>query len=1180
MASSTFDLQNRSSSRKDSDSVLPPLLATQFLGIFNDHAYKTAAVFAIIGSSGDYSRNAAFLAMITFVYALPFIVFPSPAGFFSDRFSKRNVIVLTKLAELVIMLLALLCFAKFAGWGMMPLIAVMFLMSAQSCFFSPAYNGIIPEFFSERKISRVNGISGMLSMLAVLLGMGLGGLVKSLAGERLHYCGLFCTGISLVGFLASLKVQPSPALNPGKRWTWLWFSDFMASLRKIFREKALFMCSLGDAYFSSVGIAFQSVLLVYGKFSLGLLKVPELVLLQLVSGLGIGLGCWLAGRISGRKVELGLVPYGAIGIFAFMLATLIPGPPVQFGYITVFPLLTVFLLLSGVSGGLFVVPLRAYIQQKSPAECKGEIIAGVNVMSFVGIAASGIILFLLTAGVPEGERSYLQGMERLRIFAVSAKPELLVILMSILTLAALVWACRTLPMFMVRCAVVTLTNIVYKLKVEGDENIPERGPALLVSNHISFVDGLLISAASSRIVRFMMHQDYYRHPLFHYFVKWAGFIEVPDGGRTGAVKAMIERAREALRNGDVVCIFPEGRLTRNGVMSEFKKGFSMLVPDGMDVPIIPVRLGMIWGSIFSHYYGKIKIRKPMELPHPASVTIGRPVPRDISAFGLRQVISEMAADSEMKPRNEERTIHYQFAKIAKRHPFRKTIFEKDKGKGIANFMLFYKSVLLSREIRRLDKSDSGCVGVLMPNCIAAAASILAVLDADKTPAVLNYSVPPGTMRAAIEKAGMKLVVTSRVFIKKARMEEFPEMVFLEDIAAGISLPRKLLWGILCAVLPHQETMNIVAPRSHRDVNSTAVVIFSSGSTGSPKGVMLSHRNINGDIYSFLRVMGWRPREDKILGNLPLFHSFGFTTSFWLPLMSGTTVVYTPNPLDMAAAAEAVEKFRITIMLSTCSFLQLFMKKCRKEQVASLRMVILGAEKMRQAVAEKFKELTGITPIEGYGCTELSPVVSINISNSILELGTQSGPVGSAGHPMPGICVKIGSPSDWSELPQGEEGLVLVKGANVMQGYLNEPEKSDEVIRNGWYNTGDIGKMDSEGRIWITGRLSRFSKIAGEMVPHEKIEEEIHSILGSEDRIVAVCGIPDERKGERIAVLHLAMDMSPRQIADAMRKRKIANLWIPDPADFRQIDQMPLLASGKLDLARLNKITGELFKTRV
>ncbi|HPO91647.1 MAG TPA: AMP-binding protein, partial [Victivallales bacterium] len=932
----------------------------------------------------------------------------------------------------------------------------------------------------------------------------------------------------------------------------------------------------GDAYFAAIGIAFQSILLVYGKFSLHLEKNIDLVILQLICGIGIGAGCYLAGRISGRKVELGIVPYGAIGIFIFMLIILFPGPPINLRGLTFYPILNIFLLLAGISGGLFVVPLRAYIQQKSSLERKGEVIAFTNVLSFIGIMLGGIILFLLTAGTGKNEYN-LQGIEQLRKYAITLKPEYLILMMSLLTITALIWACKTLPLLMVRFAVVTLTNIIYKLRIEGDENIPENGPALIVSNHVSFVDGLLISAASSRIIRFMMHQDYYRHPFFHYFVKWAGFIEVPDGHRTGAVKQMIQKTQEVLRKGEIVCIFPEGRLTRNGVMTEFKKGFKTLIPEDMDIPIIPVRLGLIWGSIFSYYYGKIKLRWPMEFPHPASITIGKPVKKDISPFQLRQIISELGAETEMTPRPEERPLHYQFAKIAKRHPFRKILFEKDKPEGIRNYSLLIKSILLSREIRKLDTRENSYIGILMPNSIATSASILAVMNADKTPAILNYTTAPDTLQKAIDLAEIKVILTSKLFIKKAKINETPQMVFLEDIAKKISTSQKIIWSILYLFLPRQELMNILAPITHRNVNSTAVIIFSSGSTGTPKGVMLSHRNINADIFSFIRVMGWRPREDKILGNLPLFHSFGFTTSFWLPLMTGTTVVYTANPLDMGAAAETIEKFKITIMLSTSTFLQIFIKKAKPEQVKSLRMVIVGAEKMRQEIAKKFRELYGITLIEGYGCTELSPVVSINIANSILELGTKSGPPGSAGHPMPGICVKIMDPTTLTELPPEQEGLIFVKGPNLMKGYLKDEEKTRNVIINGFYNTGDIGKLDNEGRLWITGRLARFSKIAGEMIPHELIEEEIHKILKSEDRILAVSSIPDKAKGEKIIVLYQKINLPPEEITSIMRKNNLPNLWIPDPSDFYQIDEIPILPSGKLDLAKLKSLS-EKFKT--
>jgi acyl-[acyl-carrier-protein]-phospholipid O-acyltransferase/long-chain-fatty-acid--[acyl-carrier-protein] ligase len=380
-----------------------------------------------------------------------------------------------------------------------------------------------------------------------------------------------------------------------------------------------------------------------------------------------------------------------------------------------------------------------------------------------------------------------------------------------------------------------------------------------------------------------------------------------------------------------------------------------------------------------------------------------------------------------------------------------------------------------------------------------------------------------------------------------------------------------LWGFLAAILPHQELMNILAPKTHRNVFATAVLLFSSGSTGSPKGVMLSHHNINSNVYSFYRIMGWDKNTDSILGNLPLFHSFGMTTCFWVPLMTGTKVVYVTNPLDAAATGKAIQEHGIRILLATPTFLQMYMRKCTGEQFKSLRLVVVGAEKLRADIATKFKEMTGLIPLEGYGCTELSPVVSINISNSILSLGTEAGKHGSVGMPMPGICVKITDPDTGKELPPNKEGLLLVKGPTVMQGYLGDPEKTAEAIKDGWYNTGDIAKVDPDDRITITGRLSRFSKIAGEMVPHELVENEIQTLLDTDTRTVAVSGAPDESKGEKLIVFHTEINLTPEEIIGKLREKELPNLWIPKAENFRKIESFPLLGSGKLDLAALKKM---------
>ncbi|OGV55904.1 MAG: hypothetical protein A2X49_07930 [Lentisphaerae bacterium GWF2_52_8] len=753
---------------------------------------------------------------------------------------------------------------------------------------------------------------------------------------------------------------------------------------------------------------------------------------------------------------------------------------------------------------------------------------------------------------------------------ISFSPELMLVTLAALTLIVSAYAFWLLPEFALRFVVVALTHSLYRIRISGEENIPEKGPALLVANHVSFVDGLLISACSSRIIHFLMHEDYYRSPFLYPLARIVGFIEVPNGGPR-KMSLMFEQTKDFLRRGEVVCVFPEGKLTRNGLMDEFKGGINRMMPEGMNVPIIPIRLGMIWGSIFSYYYGRLKFRFPRELPHPASVSIGPPAPPDCTPFELRQIVSELGAEAEMLPRPKERPLHCQFVKVAKQHPFRK-LLKDGNGVGLTAFETLLRGVILSREIRKLVPEEDKFVAVLLPNTSAETISLLAILFADKVPAPLNYTAARESLDSAVCKAGITKIITSRLFLKKINMQESPKMLFLEDIAAGISKKSRIAWTLLCALLPCRVLLDMISPESHRDVFKTAVLLFSSGSTGTPKGVLLSHHNINSDVYSFLRIMGWQS-TDGIAGNLPLFHSFGFTTCFWLPLTSGCQVAYIPNPLDGKAIGEAIAKHKLTLLLVTPSFLQSYMRKWDPKQLSSLRLVVSGAEKLRHDIAEKFKESTGLAVVEGYGCTELSPVVSINIGNSILNIGTIPGREGSIGAPMPGICVKIVDPETRKPLPPDTEGLMLVKGPNVMQGYLNDPEKTAEVLRDNWYNTGDIARMNSDGYLTITGRLSRFSKIAGEMVPHEMVEANLAELALCEDRCVAVSSLPDPDRGERLVVLVTSsFPLSAEDAVAKLRERNLPNLWIPRVNSFYKIAEIPMLGTGKLDLPKLKELT--------
>ncbi len=1157
------------SETKQFASKLWPLSTTQFFGVFNDNAFKMVAILSVIGKSSDYSNDAIFISFLTVVYVLPFLLMPVLAGYLADRFVKRNVMIVAKVAELLIMLLGAFTLYKFDTWGMWPLIAIMFLMASQSAFFSPAFNALLPEIFQERDISRANGIVGLLTFLAIITGVGGGVMIKELSGNNLWYCGALFSLFSLFGLIAVTKSLTGKRPENYTKWGWGLFKKNHKGFKLILNNRSILFAILGEGYFLAMGTALQALLLIFAKYSLNMSNDIDIGIIQLAPAFGIGLGCYLAGRLSGGKVELGLVPYGAAGLTIFLITTvLFPGAPIEISKHILYPNVLISLFMLGIAGGLFVIPLRAYQQQKSDQETRGSLLANANVICFSTILIAGLLMLLLTGGdkAAVSEGGFLPFI---KAYCFNFSPAPIFMGMAIFTLFITICAFSILPEFAMRFAGVTLTHTLYKLTIRGSENIPEKGPALIISNHVSFVDGLLLSASSSRMIRFMLTSDFYRRPILHRIFKWLNFIEVPDHHKPKGIKAAIEQAKEALRNGDIVCIFPEGKLTINGVMGEFKKGFQKMIPKEIDVPIIPIHIGKIWGSIFTYYYKKIKLRIPSKLPFPADITIGKPVPRDISPFALRQKIAEIAAENDMIPSRGEKVMHSAFAKRAKRHPFQKTLFNAEGG-GVANIAILMRAMVLSCEIRKLTTQRN--VGILLPNSTHTAVATLATLMADKVPAMLNFSVSDTTMDHSIAKAELDCIITSKFFIRKAKLTKRPEMIFLEDIAKNITSYVKIKFAIIAALVPHKLLMKYISPLTCNDLSADAVILFSSGSSGSPKGVLLSHHNINSNVTSLMYIMGWNPKTDGLLGNLPLFHSFGMTTSFWLPMVSGTKVIYLPNPLDSAGVGKLIAEHKLTVLLATPTFLQNYMRKSTPEQLQSLRFTIVGAEKMRKELGENYKKMTGKAVLEGFGCTELSPVVSINLAQSFMELGIKDGKIGSAGHPIPNVCVKIVHIDTGEDLPPGEEGLMMVKGANVMKGYLNDPKKTSEVIQNGWYNTGDIAKIDSEGYIFITGRLSRFSKIAGEMVPHEGVEQAINDILKTEDRIIAILGAPDAKKGEKLIVMHTEIEMTPQDIISELRKSAIIpNLWIPKAENFIHIETMPLLGSSKLNLPELKKI---------
>jgi len=714
-----------------------------------------------------------------------------------------------------------------------------------------------------------------------------------------------------------------------------------------------------------------------------------------------------------------------------------------------------------------------------------------------------------------------------------------------------------------------LTHSLYRIKAVGTDNVPQEGGALLISNHVASVDALLIGASLQRHVRFIVLREIYQKPLLHWFFRLMKTIPISPKDPPKKMLASLEVAREAIASGELVCMFPEGHLTLTGHVRRFNRGLAEIMK-GVNAPIIPIYLDRIWGSIFSFERGKLFFKVPKVIPYPVTVIFGKKIPSSANAFELRQVVRELGAEAFAYRIPEQLPLPLAFWREAKKSMgrFCMTDFTKRKfsyGKTLV-------SSLALGQVIKSKCSSSEMVGVMLPPSCAGALVNIALSLLGRTVVNLNYTCSDQILDLVIDQCNIKEIITSRKFLEKLNLKNRKEMVYVEDLVKEVELKHKLKGFLLGFILPIKLARKLLAGGAVPLMKDLSTVIFSSGSTGIPKGVMLSHSNITSNIEGLYQVFEVNSK-DRILGILPFFHSFGYMATLWFPLVSGIGVVYHVNPTDASQIGKLIQGHRATILMSTPTFLRLYLKRCTPEQFASLRIVIVGAEKLTEELARAFENKFGILPMEGYGATELSPIVSVNLPSQKETRRQITHKLGKIGLPLPGVAVKVINPDTKEVLPAEQEGLLLVKGQNVMVGYLNQPEKTREAIKDGWYITGDIASMDADGFLKITDRLARFSKIGGEMVPHIRIEEEIHSLLKTEERRCIVTGIKEEKKGEQLVVLYTG-EMNVDEIGDGLAKSSLPKLWIPKKEAFYQIEEIPILGTGKVDLRSVKKIAEE------
>ena len=1111
---------------------LQSFLWTQFLGAFNDNVYKIIVSFFAIRTLGP-ARG---MPIAAFVFVAPFFLFSGWSGHLADAFSKRKVLVVTKMFEVAAMALATVALAL----ERLDLqLTVLFLMGAHSTFFSPAKYGIVPEIVPDSEISRANGLLEMSTFAAIILGTSLGGELFERWQREPLWMGGVLLAIAVAGTITSFGIPRVPAAKPAQRFDPNPFAEIARGLGRVFPDNTLWATIIGISYFWFLGALLQQLLIPWGQQSFGVGEAAATRLYTFLA-VGIGAGSLAAGRLSGDKVELGLVPLGAIGLGVFSLL-LVPAVPHYF-------VASAILVVLGFSGGLFAVPLNAVLQQRPADDEKGRVLATNNVLNTIGMMLSAAVFWLLadTLHLTLGQ---------------------IIIVSGVFTLLSTVYIVARLPEFFVRFTLWLLTHTIYRIRIVGRPHLPSRGPALIIANHVSMVDGLLIGACIQRFVRFMVYGPYYRLRGVNLLMRRMHAIPVSAGNRREMVEA-IARARAELAAGHVVCIFAEGAVSRTGNLLPFKHGFERIV-SGLDVPIVPVYLDRVWGSIFSFKGERFFWKLPERLPYPVTVTFGQPMPSSSTAVEVRQAITELSAEAIASRRSDRDRLHLEFVRVARKH-WRKFAMADTTGAEVTYGRALIGAFALGRVLERRTRGQE-MVGTLLPASVGAALANVALFLANRVPVNLNFTIGSEAMAGAIEQAGIKTIVTSKRFLSKAGLDERPDMIFLEDVRKEIGGADKISALLMARLAPRW-----LLRRKYTFTSSLglplATIIFSSGSTGVPKGVMLTHRNVLANVDSLSQIFPMGPK-DCFIGVLPFFHSFGFTGTFWFPLLQGAGVAYHPNPMDAKTIGELAETHKATMLISTPTFCNSYVRRCTKEQFAHLKYAIVGAEKLRESLAVEFREKYGIDLLEGYGSTEMAPVVAVNRPNVTDGREAQTGmKPGSVGHPIPGVAAKVIDRDTGALLGPNQEGLLLVKGPNMMAGYLDAPERTADAIRDGWYVTGDIAKLDEDGFIFITDRLSRFSKIGGEMVPHVKVEDAINAILG--DVASVVTAVPDATKGERLVAFYARPDLTPEALWEQLCRTDLPRLWLPRRESLVLIEAIPTLGTGKVDLRTVKRLALE------
>ncbi|MES2288134.1 MAG: acyl-[ACP]--phospholipid O-acyltransferase [Pseudomonadota bacterium] len=1106
-----------------------PLFIVQFLGAFNDNVLKFALLFlANFTIYIDHPEAAEKLATLaTGIFILPYFFLSSIAGQLADSIDKGRLIRWVKAAEILIMGLGL-----YGLWihSVPVLLVALFMMGVHSTIFGPVKYSIIPQHLDQHEIMGGTGLIEAGTFVAILGGQLLAGVIVP------WEAGLVAMALAVAGFVASLFIPPAPPEEANVRIDWNIFRGTWDIIREANHGRAVWLAILGIGWFFAAGAVLVSE---FAPLVSGVLHADQSVvtLFLIVFSISVAVGSLIVNRMLKGEVSAKYVPVSALFMGAFLIdlwfstTAFVPG---QAGasisaFVQTPGAIHILIGLAGTAfcGGIFVVPLYAIVQVYSPKAERSRILAAANVINAgvtVGVVIATLGLLHMGISVPG-------------LFGAIGFATLFVALVS----------CYLLPETVIKSLFKAILTVLYRVEVKGAENMPKPGErAVVVVNHVSWLDGLLLAVflpgKPTFAIASSVSKMWWVQPALKLFEAFP-----VDPTNPMATKAMVRTVKE----GRTLVIFPEGRITVTGALMKIFDGPGM-VADKADAPLVPVRIEGAQYSPFSKLKGKVRQRMFPKitltiLPQQRFAIEGEMTARQRRAIAGRKLHEEMSAMI-FATSDIDRTLFEALIDAKDLNGGKAPAVEDVKRAPLSYKKLVIGSIALGRELNRVTRMGEA-VGVLLPNVNGVVATFFALQSGGRVPAMLNYTAGQANLKAACTAAEVRTIVTARAFVDQGKLHDLiaaleadgRRVLYLEDIGTRIGTGAKLR-ALVAATF---------ALRSHRRLrispDAPAVILFTSGSEGLPKGVVLTHRNLLANCAQLSARIDFNS-SDVVLNALPVFHSFGLTGGTLLPILGGVKTLLYPSPLHYRIVPALAYDSNATILFGTDTFLAGYARMAHSYDFYSLRFIFAGAERVRDETRKVYADKFGLRILEGYGATEAGPVIAVNT-----PMFFQAGTVGQL---LPGVEARL---DDVPGIAEG--GRLSIRGPNIMAGYL----KADlpgvlQPPEGGWHDTGDIVTIDDKGFVAIRGRAKRFAKIGGEMVSLPAVEGYAAAVWP--DAMHAVVTRPDLRKGEQLVLLTTAPDANAAALQAWGRANGVAELMIP--RDIRVMEALPVLGTGKLD----------------